>query len=114
MRVGSMSGRIAGLLLATVLICFASGSAWSQMRTLPANGKRAMLTAHENRIVVLEGKQLTLAPGAVIYDTNNRSILPTFLPDKADVVYTTDNTGSVMRIYLLTPGEQQRLNQAKR
>ncbi|RPI44602.1 MAG: hypothetical protein EHM59_12410 [Betaproteobacteria bacterium] len=115
MRLGSLSGRIAGMLLAVMLLAFGADSARSQvqMRILPETGKRAMLTGHDNRIVVLEGKQLRLAPGAVIYDTNNRSILPNFLPASADVVYTTDNTGSVLRIYILTPQEKQRLD-AKR
>ena len=112
-RLGSLSARIAGMLLVAVMVTLAADSAWSQMRILPEKGKRAMLTGHGNRIVVLEGKQLSLAPGAVIYDTNNRSILPNFLPDSADVIYTVDNTGAVLRIYILTPQEQQRLN-AKR
>jgi len=50
----------------------------------------------------------------VIFDANNRTITPGFLPARADVVYTVDPAGSVMRIYLLTPQEIQRLDAARR
>jgi hypothetical protein len=115
MRLGSVPGRVAGILLA-LLVCLAVEPAWSQSpsRILPANGQRAMLTGYSDRVVAFGREQRRLAPGAVIYDTNNRTILPGFLPQEADVVYTTDNTGAVLRIYLLTPQEQQRLDQAKR
>ncbi len=64
---------------------------------------------------MLGGERIRLAPGAVIFDTNNRMILPGYLPaEKSDVVYTTDQTGQVMRIYLLTPAEIERLNAARR
>ena len=106
--------KFARSLLAAAALAWVAGSVWAQLRTLPANGKRAALTAYQNPFVVLGGEQRRLAPGAVIYDTNNRMILPGYLPATADVVYTTDNTGSVMRIYLLTPQEQQRLDAAKR
>jgi len=111
---GSVSARIVGVLLALALVCFAVEPAWSQSRTLPANGKRATLTGYSDRVVAFGREQRRLAPGAVIYDTNNRTILPNFLPQEADVVYTADNTGAILRIYLLTPQEQQRLDQAKR
>ena len=108
-----ISGVLGGLVLAAWLAMDA-GYAWSQLRTLPANGKRAELTAYQNPFVVIGGETRRLAPGAVIFDTNNRTITPGFLPTKADVVYTIDQTGSVMRIYLLTPQESQRLDAAKR
>jgi len=108
-----LSSVLGGLLLAAWLTLDA-GYAWSQLRTLPANGKRAELTAYQNPFVVLGGETRRMAPGAVIFDTNNRTITPGFLPAKADVVYTIDQTGTVMRIYLLTPQESQRLDAAKR
>jgi hypothetical protein len=91
-----------------------AGLAHSQLRTLPANAKRAELTGYQNPFVVIGGETRRLAPGAVIFDTNNRTITPGFLPAKADVVYTIDPTGSVMRIYLLTAQEQERLDASKR
>lgn len=110
----SLSHRIFRSVLAAVLMAALATPAWSQLRTIPANGKRTTLAGYANPFVVLGGEKKRLAPGAVIFDVNNRMILPGYLPAEADVVYTTDPTGLVMRIYLLTPYEIQRLNEAKR
>jgi hypothetical protein len=110
----STGARLAAFLLAALLTAFAAAPAWSQLRTLPTNAKRAMLTGHSDRVVTLSGERRRLAPGAIIFDTNNRTILPNFLPEQADVIFTTDTTGAVLRIYLLTPQEQKRLDQARR
>jgi hypothetical protein len=115
MRLRSSSGRTVQALLAAVLLAAAQLPAWAQLRTIPQNGKRSTLSGYENPFVFLGGEQRRLAPGAVIFDTNNRMILPGYLPGgTADVVYTTDQTGQVMRIYLLTPQEIQRLNETRR
>ena len=103
-----------GSLLGAACLALAAGPSEAQLRTLPANGKRAELTGYQNPFVILGGQTHRLAPGAVIYDVNNRSITPGFLPQSADVVYTVDQTGSVMRIYLLTAQERERLDAAKR
>lgn len=108
------SRRIFRSLLTAVLLAALSAPAWSQLRTIPANAKRTTLTGYENPFVVLGGEKKRLAPGAVIFDVHNRMILPGYLPPEADVVYTIDPTGLVMRIYLLTPYEIKRLNDAKR
>lgn len=113
MRFGRISGVVVGLVAAAAL-AFDASVAWAQFRTLPASGKRATLTGYQNPFVILGGEQRRLAPGVVIYDSNNRTIVPLSLPAEADVVFTTDNAGAVMRIYLLTPQEQQKLDQAKR
>lgn len=109
--------RLPSILSALVLSAWLAldcGLAWSQLRMLPTNAKRAQLTGYQNPVVILGGEARRLAPGAVIFDTHNRTITPGFLPDRADVVYTLDQTGSVMRIYLLTPQEIQRLDAARR
>lgn len=109
-----MSRRIVRSILVTLVFAILSASAWAQLRPIPANAKRATLTGYENPFVLLGGEKKRLAPGAVIFDVNNRMILPGYLPATADVVYTTDPTGLVMRIYLLTPHEIKRLNEARR
>jgi hypothetical protein len=91
-----------------------AGALWAQLRPLPANAKRAQLTGYQNPFVILGGETRRLAPGAVIFDTHNRTITPGFLPAAADVVFTVDNTGSVMRIYILTAQEQQQLDAYRR
>jgi hypothetical protein len=106
--------RLAGALTLGACLILQLGAAWAQLRTLPANAKRAQLTGYQNPFVILSGEARRLAPGAVIFDTDNRTITPGFLPASADVVYTVDNSGSVMRIYLLTVQERQRLDAAAR
>jgi hypothetical protein len=113
-RLRSLSGGIVSALFAAVLVAGSLQPAWAQLRMIPTTGKRAMLTGYENPFVVLGTEKRRLAPGALIFDTHNRTILPGYLPAAADVVYTTDHTGSVMRIYLLTPHEQKRLDEARR
>ncbi|MCC6535597.1 MAG: hypothetical protein IT531_23855 [Burkholderiales bacterium] len=113
MRSSSIPGAIAAALL-LITTALPPVAAWAQLRSLPTNAKRATLGGYQNPFVLLGGEQRRLAPGALIYDTHNRTILPGYLPASADVVYTLDGSGAVLRIYLLTAQEQQRLDQAKR
>src|SRR5262245_1811527 len=109
--------RALGVALAFVMTAAAltaADSAWAQLRTLPAKGQRAVLQGYQSPFVLLGNEQLRLAPSAVIYDTSNRTIVPNHLPVPADVVFTTDQTGAVARIYLLTPQEIQKLDQIRR
>ena len=109
--------RLAGIALTFLVAATAlsvADIAWAQYRTLPAKAKRATLNGYQNPFVILGNQQLRLAPGAVIYDTNNRTIVPIALPPQADVVFTTDPSGAVSRIYLLTPQEIQTLDQSRR
>jgi hypothetical protein len=89
--------------------------AYAQVRTVPANAKRARVGAqYPLPFVELGGKQVKLAPGAVIYDTDNRTVIHAALPQGAEVAFTTDMQGDVARIYLLTPAEQTQLDQRRR
>jgi hypothetical protein len=112
MTFARLANLLAGLTLG-LWLTLDPGQAYSQLRTLPANAKRAQLAGYQSPFIVIGGEARRLAPGAVIFDTNNRTITPGFLPANADVVYTVDQTGSVMRIYLLTVQEQQRLDAIK-
>ena len=74
-----------------LLILFAAGLmlaefAHAQLRTLPANAKRATVGQQQYPLPMLDlgGKVVKLAPGGVIYDQNNRSILHGALPPGAD------------------------------
>jgi hypothetical protein len=96
-----------GLLLAVV--------AHAQFRPLPPNAKRATTGQQRYALPLIDigGTVVKLAPGGVIYDQNNRSLVHGALPLGADVLYTTDMNGDVARIYILTPQEQAQLNQRK-
>ena len=94
----------AGLLLA--------GTVHAQLRTLPVNAKRTTIGQQQALPYVdLGGKVVRLAPGGVIYDQNNRTIVHGALPPGADIAFTTDMNGDVARIYILTPQEQGQFNQ---
>ena len=80
------------------------------MRFLPTDGQRGTVGAARTLPeVIIGGKVLRLAPGATIYDRNNRTILAANLPPGSDVLYTKDASGNVTRIYILTDIEKARL-----
>lgn len=85
------------------------------LRTLPANGKRG-ITGEPRPLpmVIINRAEAKLAPGGIIYDTNNRTILHQNLPADADVWFQLNTTGDIQRIYILTPDERARLDQARR
>jgi len=103
------------LVFAMMLGLLLAGMAHAQFRTLPANAKRATVgdRAHALPTVELGGKRLRLAPGGVIFDQNNRTLVHGALPPGADVAFTTDMHGDVARIYILTPREQAQLDRRR-
>lgn len=88
---------------------------YAQLRQLPQNGKRGV-TGNPLPLpfVVLGRETLRLAPGGVIFDTNNRTIVHGSLPVGAEVWYQMNTGGEVQRIYILTPVEQTHLDQQKK
>lgn len=85
------------------------------MRILPAAFERGATGAnHQLPLVRIGSRTLKLAPGAVIYDRENRSILHEQLPVGVQVLYTKNQDGDVQRIYILTNEELQRLSQSGR
>ena len=100
------------LIVASLLL---AGTGYAQLRTLPANAKRATTGTQPYVLPYIElgGKVVRLAPGGVIYDQNNRSIVHGALPAGADVAFTTDMRGDIARIYILTPQEQAQLDQRR-
>ena len=99
------------MLLLAFLVC--ATPAWAQ-RALPADAKRAQTGAQQMLPLVQLGKETRrLAPGAVIIDTNNRSVTHGQLPPGAEVLYRLDRNGEIARIIILTPQEQARLDSTK-
>lgn len=104
---------------APVLLCLAlmwAGAAAGQFisqRFLPAQGERGRLGEPQPLPMVKIGNRvLRLAPGAVVYDQQNRSIVHAEIPPRADVYFTKDLTGNVLRVYILTEQERTRLDAA--
>ncbi len=80
-------------------------------RFLPANGKLGELVGQQHPFPILEinRKVVRLAPGALIYDRENRTILHYQVPQYAKVLFVEDRAGQIVRIYLLRPDELARL-----
>ncbi|HTD90796.1 MAG TPA: hypothetical protein VK663_09045 [Burkholderiales bacterium] len=86
-----------------------------QIRSLPANGKRGVTGNSLMYPQVTIGKEtLTLAPGGLIFDTFNRTVVHGSLPVGADVWYQVNNGGQIQRIYVLRPEERARLDQDRK
>ncbi len=104
-----------------LLLILFSGSLWlsgvahAQLRTLPDKVQRASVGQQQYPMpyVNLGGTRVKLAPGGLIYDQNNRTIVQGALPPGADVAFTIDLNGDIARIYILTPQEQAMLNQKR-
>ena len=96
------------LTISIAAILLAAGVAQAQLRTLPANAKRAIVGQQQYPLpyIDLGGTRLKLAPGGVIYNEHNRTIVHSALPPGAEVGYTLDMNGDVGRIYILTPLER--------
>ncbi len=89
-------------LAALLLVC---ASAAAQMRSIPGDAKRAEIRHVQDMIVDLGGARVRLAPGALIYDAENRMIVPTAIPEGALARYLLNAQGQVRRVWLLSPAE---------
>lgn len=103
------------LLLLILSVFFGTPASYAQqIRFLPEKGKRGITGSSQPLPKIAIGREtLDLAPGGLIFDTNNRTILQNSLPVGADVWYQTNNDGQIQRIFILRPEEQARLNQKK-
>ena len=103
-----MSQRLFRLVLTTIMVSLlTTGGAHAQFRTLPQNAKFARVgDAQPLPLIRLDDKVVKLAPGGVIYDQNNRTVVQAALPAGARVAYVLDMSGDVGRIYILTAQEQ--------
>ena len=79
-------------------------------RVLPQNVQVGQINGHNYPEVKIGGETYRLAPGARIYDTFNRTILRTQLPQSAKVFYQLDPSGLLIQLWLPTPEEEARMN----
>jgi hypothetical protein len=94
-------------LVLIMLGTLAAGSAYAQLRSLPQNAHFGQLgEAQSLPYVQINRKLHKLAPGGVIYDENNRTILQNALPSDVRIAYTVDMAGDIARIYILTATER--------
>lgn len=78
-------------------------------RLLPQNVQAGQINGHNNPEVKIGGEIYRLAPGVRIYDTFNRIIVPTQLPQSAKVFYQLDQGGLLIQMWLPTPEEEARM-----
>ena len=74
-------------------------------RSIPGEAQRGQMQPPWAGVVSIAGKELRLAPGLQIRDTNNRIILSDSVRQPMLVKYLTDGMGQVARIWVLTDGE---------
>ncbi|HKA40009.1 MAG TPA: hypothetical protein VKD25_09575 [Burkholderiales bacterium] len=96
-------------------LAFAAASQAQLQRFLPNDGHYGEL--HDQRqqplpLLQIDKKILRLAPGGRIYDQQNRIIVHGSLPDSAPVLFVRDMNGDIARLWILLPGEIQRLKPA--
>ena len=100
-----------------VLFAFTVGAAAQglPLRQLPPKGERGRLGDPQPLpVVVVGGKTLRLAPGGLVFDQSNRTIVHASLPPQADVFYTLDSNGDIRRLYILTAQERTALDKSPR
>jgi len=88
-----------------------AASAAAQLRTIPADAKRAEMSHVQENVVSLNGQPAQLSAGAQIRDTMNRIIMPATLPPGSIVKYQLDSAGLVHRVWILTPQEADKPDQ---
>ena len=100
------------LLLLTFLLASPMASA---QRSLPPDTKRAEIGAQQMLPMVMLNQDVRrLAPGGIIFDAANRRIPHGQLMPGSEVIYELDRNGEILRIVVLTPEEQARLDRAKK
>ena len=87
---------------ALLLIC---GVAWAQLRSIPADAKRAEIRHLHDMMVELNGTPVRLAPGALIRDAGNRIVMPAAVPPGSLVKVLRGPQNEIVRVWILTPAE---------
>ena len=98
--------------MATIAIGAAGPLAAQIARHLPPRGEVGTLTADPSLplpFVRIDNRVFRLAPGAVIVDTGNLSIVHGQIPARATVLVEFASGGDIQRIFMLTPEELARL-----
>ena len=88
-----------------LLLMFAAGAAQAQLRTIPADAKRAAMSHVQGMTVLIDDKKVELAAGAQIRDGRNMIVVPTAVPPGVVVKYLLDTQGQVGRVWILSPQE---------
>ena len=88
-----------------VLLALAAGAAHAQLRTIPADAKRATMSHVQGMTVEIDDKKVQLAAGAQIRDGRNMIVVPAAVPPGVLIKYLPDAEGRVGRVWILSPQE---------
>jgi len=104
-----------GLWALALTAVIATASHAQMPRQFPANSKLGELIGQQQAFPLLQidNKILRLAPGGLIIDEHNRTIVHGSLPQQAFVLYVADMNGDISRIVILRPDELERIKQAR-
>jgi len=91
------------LIVACLLL--ATSAAQAQLRSIPAEAKRATMSHVEGMTVEIDGKRMLLAAGAQIRDGRNMIVVPSMVPKGMLVRYQLDTQGLIGRVWILSPQE---------
>jgi len=103
-----MKQALTALLALIVASLAVAVGAQSLARTIPSEARRGELTHVMQGFVSVNGQQMKLAPGALIYAQNNLTIVPSEVPRNSLVDYTLDRNGDLFKVWILTPAEGAR------
>ena len=81
-------------------------------RPLPADGQTGYFKALDYPLVQIGKDALRLAPGARVFDLDNRVMMHNQLPAEANVLYQYDVSGLILNIWFLREEEIQELKKA--
>ena len=92
--------------LTFLLLAGFAAAAVAQLRTIPADAKRATMRHLQGMMVELDGKPAMLSAGAQIRDTSNRIVVPSAVANTTAVRYLPDLSGQqIHRVWVLSPEE---------
>ena len=75
-------------------------------RTLPPEAMLgSMLPLQGDGFVVINGKPLPLSPAAQFRNQRNLIVMPMTIQDKKDIIYISNASGAVHRVWMVTPAE---------
>jgi hypothetical protein len=79
---------------------------YATTRTLPPEAKLGLMQPPlGDGLVVINGQTMTLAPTAQFRSRQNLIVMPMSIQNQKDVVFITDASGAVYRVWMISPAE---------
>ena len=99
-----------GALVVTLVVALATAPAQAQTRPIPEAAKLARLKLGVFPEAELDGRKISLGPGARIFNRDNMLVVPASLMDSTSVVaYVTGSLGEIVTVWILSDAEVKQL-----